>query len=327
MFKQAVKHEAKLRLAIAGPSGSGKTYTALAVGTALGKTAVVDTEHGSASKYADIFNFDTLHLSAPFHPDRFTEAIQAAGQGGYDVIILDSLSHAWNGSGGALELVEQFSRKYKGNSYAAWGDVTPIQNRLIESIVGADIHVIATMRSKQDYILVEGKNGKTAPQKVGMAPIQRDGFEYEFDVFLDMDIDNNGVVSKTRCSALTGQVISKPGEQLANTLKEWLVGEPTPVRDEAENDNDNGREMNEYEARVWASSKPKDFFAAASDWIGIDPDEAKKILKALGHEKLSKNADGRIEQLREIYKAVHSKPEQEPLSPDAETAVGGYEEA
>ena len=230
MFKPAVKHESKLRLAIAGPSGAGKTYTSLAIATSLangGKVAVVDTEHGSAEKYSGIFPFDVLTLDAPFHPDRFSEAIQMAAQEGYSVVVLDSLSHAWNGAGGALELVEQFSRRYKGNSYAAWGDVTPIQNRLIESIVGAKLHVIATMRSKQDYILID-RNGKQMPQKVGMAPIQRDGFEYEFDVFLDMDVENNAVVTKTRCPELTGKVINKPGVDLANTLRSWLSGEPMP---------------------------------------------------------------------------------------------------
>ena len=232
LFKPAVKHEAKLRLAIAGPSGSGKTWTALAVATELaatggGKVAVVDTEHGSASKYADIFEFDVAEMHAPFHPDKYIDAIQQAGAAGYDVIILDSLSHAWNGSGGLLEIVDAASRRYKGNSYAAWGEGTPIQNRLIEAIVQADLHLIATMRSKQDYILVE-RNGKQVPQKVGMAPIQRDSMEYEFDVYIDMDMENNGIVQKTRCSALTGAVLSKPGADLAETLRDWLQGEPAP---------------------------------------------------------------------------------------------------
>lgn len=225
LFQKAVKREAKLRLAIAGPSGSGKTYTALVIGSTIGKVAVVDTEHGSASKYADIFDFDVLNLDPPYHPRRFVEAIRAASTAGYDVVILDSISHAWNGAGGVLEIVEQASKKFKGNSYAGWQEGTPVHNALIEGIVGAPIHVIATMRSKQDYILVE-RNGRTAPQKVGMAPVQRDGFEYEFDVFLDMDIENNAIVSKTRCSALTGKVISKPGKSLADTLIDWLSGDP-----------------------------------------------------------------------------------------------------
>lgn len=226
MFQKAIKQEAKLRLAIAGPSGSGKTYTALAIATNLGgKIAVVDTEHGSASKYADKFGFDVLNMDAPFHPDRFIECIREAKSVGYDVIILDSLSHAWNGTGGLLEIVDQIAaRSQSKNTFAAWKEGTPIYNRLIDAIIQSDIHVIATMRSKQDYAMEQDTNGKMKPVKVGLAPIQRDGFEYEFDVVLTMDSDNNGVVTKTRCSDLAGGVYRKPGVDVAGILKSWLTG-------------------------------------------------------------------------------------------------------
>lgn len=235
LFKKAVKSESKLRLAIAGPSGSGKTYTALAVGTVLangGRVALVDTEHGSASKYADIFDFDVAEMHAPFHPDKFVKAIAEAAEAGYSVVILDSMSHAWNGEGGLLDLVEEISRRMKNpNSFAAWKDATPIQNRMIEALLASPIHIIATMRSKQEYILQDDGRGKQVPRKVGMAPVQRDGFEYEFDVFLDMDIENNAIVSKTRCPALTSKVFSKPGGDLAGILAEWLKGTPDPSPD------------------------------------------------------------------------------------------------
>ncbi len=229
LFAKAVKHDAKLRLAIAGPSGSGKTYSALAIATGLGgPIAFVDTEHGSASKYADLFAFDVLELHAPYHPDKYIDAIQSAAQGGYKVIVLDSMSHAWNGEGGLLELVEQATKRQKTpNSYTAWGDVTPIQNRLIEAIVSANIHIIATMRSKQEYVQEKDeRTGRNVIRKVGMAPIQRDGFEYEFDIFLDMDTENNAAVSKTRCPELTGKVYAKPGAQVAKIIKAWLGGAP-----------------------------------------------------------------------------------------------------
>src|SRR5258706_185885 len=134
-FRRAVKHEAKLRLAVAGPAGSGKTYTALALACALaaGKpVAVVDTEHGSASKYADLWDFDVLELER-FHPDQYVAAIRDAVAAGYAVVVLDSLSHAWNGTDGILEQVEAIGkRKYGGNNFKAWGDVKPIENRLVE---------------------------------------------------------------------------------------------------------------------------------------------------------------------------------------------------
>lgn len=235
LFKPAVKHEAKLRLAISGPSGSGKTYTSLALATALagGKpVALVDTEHGSAAKYADTFNFDVLEMTPPFHPDRFGEAIREAAKAGYGVIVLDSLTHAWSGSGGMLDLIDEIAkRKSGGNTFAAWKEGTPIQNRLIDSIVGAGIHVIATMRSKQDFVQDKDDKGKTVIRKVGMAAQQREGFEYEFDVVLDMDIDNNAVVAKTRAPALNGRVFPKPGKELAGLLLEWLKGAPSePVK-------------------------------------------------------------------------------------------------
>lgn len=225
LFQKAVKTEAKLRLAIAGPSGSGKTYTSLAIASHLaGPVALVDTEHGSASKYADLFDFDVATMSAPYEPDKYIRAIKEAAAAGYGVIILDSMSHAWNGQGGILDMVEEATKRMKSsNSFAAWKDVTPVQNRLIEAIVGADIHIIATMRSKQEYVQEPDNNGRVRIRKVGMAPVQRDGFEYEFDIFLDMDINNNAIVSKTRCPALAGKVLDKPGADVAETLKAWLA--------------------------------------------------------------------------------------------------------
>ncbi len=233
-FTKAIKREAKLRMAIAGPSGSGKTYTALAIASALanGKpVAVVDTEHGSASKYADLFQFDVLEMHPPYHPDRFVEAINEAAKAGYGVVILDSLTHAWSGTGGLLEVVDQIAARMRSqNSFAAWKDATPIQNHLVEAIVAAPLHVIATMRSKQEYVVQQDERGKQAPRKVGMAPQQREGFEYEFDVFGEMDIDNTMIVTKSRCPALSGAVIKKPGADVAATLTTWLHGVAQPAQ-------------------------------------------------------------------------------------------------
>jgi hypothetical protein len=229
MFQKAIKHEAKLRLAIAGPAGSGKTYTALTIAQSLangGKIAVVDTEHGSASKYADLFSFDVDEMDPPYHPDRFVDAIREAAEAGYSVIVLDSLSHAWNGTGGLLEIVDQIAaRSTIKNTFIAWKEGTPIQNRLIETMLQADLHIIATIRQKQDYVL-EQDGGKQKPVKVGLAAVQREGFEYEFDVVMNMDIDNVGVIVKTRCSALNGGVYRKPGKEVAGILSEWLTGAP-----------------------------------------------------------------------------------------------------
>lgn len=231
-FKKAVKYDAKLRLAIAGPSGSGKTYTALSIATAMSKkVALVDTEHGSASKYADLFEFDVLEVAPPFHPQRFVAAIAQAEAADYEVVILDSLSHAWFGSGGMLDIVNDIAATLKGtNTFAAWKTGTPIQNDLVEAIIGSNLHIIGTMRSKQDYAMDrDDKTGKTSVRKVGMAPIQRDGFEYEFDVFTEMDMENKMIVSKTRCPAMTGKVFTKPDANVAAILMTWLKGQPQPA--------------------------------------------------------------------------------------------------
>jgi hypothetical protein len=256
MFQKAIKQEAKLRLAIAGPSGSGKTYTSLSIAEALangGKIAVVDTEHGSASKYADLFSFDVQEMDAPFHPDRFVTAIREAQQAGYKVIVLDSLTHAWNGSGGLLEIIDQIAaRSNSKNTFAAWKEGTPIQNRLIEAMLQADVHIIATMRQKQDYVLEADERGKQKPVKVGLQAVQREGFEYEFDVVMNMDIDNQGIIVKTRCPALNGGVYRKPGKDVAGILSEWLTGAPRVETTDPFSDKAVG-----YAAKAWNIS-PKE---------------------------------------------------------------------
>lgn len=229
-FKKATKAQAKGRVALIGPSGSGKTWTALAIATNLGKrVAVIDTERGSASKYADRFSFDALELET-FAPKTYAEAIRAADAEGYDVIVIDSLSHAWMGKDGALEQVDNAQRRQRTpNSFTAWRDVTPQHNALIEAIVSSRAHVIATMRAKTEYVQEKDDRGKTTIRKVGLAPIQRDGLEYEFDVVGDIDLDNTLVISKTRCSDLAEKAFRKPGKDVADILRAWLSDGSAPV--------------------------------------------------------------------------------------------------
>ena len=230
-FKKATRSQAKLRLALMGPSGSGKTYTALAIARHLGqRIAVIDTEHGSASKYAgEAADFDVLELDS-FSPRTYVDAIRAAEREGYDVIVIDSLSHAWAGKGGALEMVDNAAKKSNSkNTYTAWRDVTPEHNMLVDAIVQCRAHVVATMRTKVEYILEEDSKGKKTPRKIGLAPIQRDGLDYEFDVVADINLEHEFIVQKTRCSALDGQVFRRAGEDVANILKAWLSDGAAPV--------------------------------------------------------------------------------------------------
>ena len=233
-FKKATKQQSKLRLALLGPSGSGKTYSALAVGSELGKKiAVIDTERGSASKYADKFNFDVLNLET-FHPETYIDAIKAAADAGYDVIVIDSLSHAWMGKEGALEFHDkEVARQKSKNTFTAWREVSKIHNALIDAMLQSPCDVVVTMRTKTAYVQDKDDKGYTQVRKVGMEAVQRDGMEYEFDVVLDLDLDHNGVVSKTRCDVLDKKVFPKPGKDLAGILKTWLTdGTPAPAKPE-----------------------------------------------------------------------------------------------
>jgi hypothetical protein len=146
-------------------------------------------------------------------------------QAGYDVLIIDSLTGAWAGEGGALEMVDNAAKRSKsGNSYTAWRDITPLHNKMINAILGSKIHIIATMRSKTEYVMEENANGKKIPKKVGMAPIQREGMDYEFDVVCEIDTDHNCIVGKTRCAAIDGLVVTKPSydSKIVLALTEWL---------------------------------------------------------------------------------------------------------
>lgn len=221
MFKRATKSQIKVRLAISGASGSGKTFSSLAIASHLGSSiAVIDSEHGSASRYADLFNFDTCELDN-HHPAKYIEAIQAAEQAGYQVIIIDSLSHAWFSE---LDLA--------GGKFDGWKNVRPLERKLIDAIIGSSAHIIATMRSKTEYIMEEykAKDGKTkqAPKKIGTAPIQSSGIEYEFDLAGEMDYNHILTISKSRCPELADKTFLNPGKEVADILKNWIHVPPAP---------------------------------------------------------------------------------------------------
>lgn len=301
MFQKATKKQARLRMAFVGPSGSGKTFSALRVASGLGKkVALVDTERGSAAKYADRFSFDVLELDE-FSPKKYMEAIRAAGDAGYEVLVIDSLSHAWNGKGGALEMVDQAAVRSKSkDSFGAWREVTPIHNELVDTILRAKCHVIVTMRVKQEYVLEKNDNGKMVPRKVGLAPVQRDGMEYEFDVVGDLD-DAKLVITKSRCPALNKTVVNEPGEDLANVLKAWLTeGEsaPEPMREAKPNPDAKKARA----AKLWADAQRR----------GMDKDAFKVMVeKTLGAPKPS--ADWTGEDFEALENALPSAPAEVPV--------------
>ena len=215
MFQKATKHKLKLRLAISGPSGCGKTYTALNLAQYLGDSiAVIDTENGSASRYADLFDFDVCELTK-FHPNNYIDAIRNASSSGYDTLIIDSLSHAWWAE---LNMVS--------GEFGNWKKVKPLERALIQAMLNCDCHIIVTMRTKTDYVFEDytNKEGKTCrrPVRVGTSPIQTSGIEYEFDLAGEMSLENVLNVSKSRCPDFYGESIVRPGEAEAKRLLEWL---------------------------------------------------------------------------------------------------------
>lgn len=306
-FKKASKSQSRLRLGLVGVSGSGKTFSALAIGTALaahynGRVALIDTEHGSASKYADRFSFDVLELT-DFNPQNYIDAIKAAAEY-YDVLVIDSLSHAWSGSGGVLEMVDSASKRSQSNNkFTAWRDVTPLHNQLIEAIVGCPIHLIATMRSKTEYVLQPDERGKMTPTKVGMAPVQRDGMEYEFDVVGDLDAANTLIVSKSRISVLSGKIIQKPGVELADTLFKWLT-DGKPIHWAL---NGGGAKFIE---RMKALNLPSDYVLAF-----LEPDRAIERLSEITFDEAA--ALARLDELAAQRNDVPTPP---PASPQASPA-------
>lgn len=248
-FAPASRKQAKARIALEGPTGSGKTLTALITARVLGnRVAVIDTEHKTASKYApvdtdrprpDEFVFDALNLDR-YDPKVLIDALATAAASGYDVVVIDSLSHFWMGADGMLEQVDRAAKRSAGgNSFGGWKEVTPIERRMIEAILAFPGHVIATMRQRTEWVIEENEKGKKVPRKIGLKAVQREGIEYEFDIVGDMDNENTLVVSKSRCRPLSGAVISKPDEEFGRTILAWLTegveSGPSPIqlRDEA----------------------------------------------------------------------------------------------
>lgn len=232
-FKKATRSGIFARVALIGPSGSGKSYKGLLLGEALKgdkRLAAIDTERGSLNRYASDFDFDCLALES-FSPETYIEAMEAAASSGqYGALLVDSLSHAWIGKDGALEQVDKIAKRSgSGNSFMAWREVTPMHNRLVDTLLRMPIHLIVTVRSKTEYIMEENDRGKKVPKKVGMAPIQRDGLEYEFDIVGDLNLENEFIVSKTRATFLRGQIIPMTQtEKLGKSILAWCSegGEP-----------------------------------------------------------------------------------------------------
>ena len=227
-LQTANRKNAKIKMALQGPAGSGKTLGALLIAFGIcgdiSKVAVIDTENHSSELYAHLGNYQVLHLEPPFLPERYIEAITLCEKSGIEVIIIDSISHEWEGIGGILNTHSNMT----GNSYTNWSKLTPRHNAFVQAILQSRTHVIGTIRSKQEYILSE-KNGKQVPEKVGMKGITREGMDYEFTLVFELDIKNNLTATKDRTSLFIGKPEMKASPEIGKMILGWCNMGAKPI--------------------------------------------------------------------------------------------------
>ena len=242
-LKKAQRKSAKLKLGMSSPSGGGKTLGSLLIAFGLmkesypkltdkelwNKIAIIDTENGSGELYVGkeisnmvIGEYNAITLSAPFTAEKYIQALDVCLEAKVEVVIIDSTTHLWSGTGGLLQQQGDIAKR-TGNSWSAWRDVTPMHNSFVEKMLQSNVHVIATMRSKTEYVQEKDNNGKTIVRKVGMNPIQKDGMEFEFTSFFEIDAEHNAFGSKDRTS-LFDQKYFVITPSVGIELMRWLEG-------------------------------------------------------------------------------------------------------
>lgn len=242
-LKKAQRKRIKLKIGMAAPSGGGKTASSLILAYGLLKgehpdwsdtdiwdhIVIIDTENGSGELYAnckvgdtEIGAYNAVSIEPPYEPQKYIEAMAACKEAGMEVCIVDSLTHAWNGQGGLLEKQSNIAKR-TGNSWSAWRDVSPLYQKLVDTILQTDMHFVCTMRSKTEYVQEKDEKGKVTVKKKGLAPQIRDGMEYEFSMFLELDTDHQAFVSKDRTGVIDGQYFIVSPE-IGKRLAKWLDG-------------------------------------------------------------------------------------------------------
>lgn len=243
-IKKATREKIYCKIALMAPSGGGKTYSALRLATGMaeeieketGKKARIlmgNTEQKRGYYYANEFDYDIVDIEAPHNPEKYVEFIKFAVDEGYDILIIDSSSHEWEGRGGCLELHQQ-----AGGQYQSWGKVTPRHNKFIEAIADSPIHIIATMRGKDQYEMSKDDRGKTSVQKIGVGAKQREGFEYEFTcTFLIDQKTSMAEVQKDNTHIFENEGATLLSEDYGRRIIQWAnsgEGYTPPVRGRAE---------------------------------------------------------------------------------------------
>ena len=229
-LRQATRTKAKIRLGLSAVSGGGKTYSAIKIAKGLSrgdltKVAIIDTENGSADLYAHLGNYNVLTLHPPYTPERYVECIKSCEEAGMEVIIVDSITHEWNGKGGILEIHSSMT----GNSFTNWSSLTPRHQKFIDAILQSKCHVITTVRRKQDYDLSKDSNGKTKVEKAGLKEETREGFEYELTANIELDIKHNATALKDRTGLFMDKPAFTPSEETGKMLLDWCEMGETPI--------------------------------------------------------------------------------------------------
>jgi len=282
-LKKATRKKVKLRLGMSAVSGGGKTMSALLLAYGMtndwSKIAVIDTENGSASLYSHLGDFNSIDLTAPFSPERYIQAIKTCEDAGMEVIILDSITHEWDGKGGILDI----SNSMTGNSFTNWAKLTPRHDAFINAMLQSKCHIISSVRRKQDYEMTKDQQGKTKVEKAGLKEITREGFEYELTLNFNIEINHQATASKDR----TGLFMDQPG---------FVI---TP---------DTGRKLiewcNDGEEKVIPSMTEDQFKKA----IGSDLNTISKFLNAISKDKL-KATDGQILMLQDQLHLLSTQPD------------------
>ena len=216
-IRPSTRKQAKIKLALQGRAGSGKTYSALLLAYGMtsdwSKIAVIDSENGSADLYAHLGTYNVVSLGGDYSSENYIEAITLCENAGMEVIIIDSISHCW-------DYLLDFHANLQGNSFANWAKVTPRQNAFIQRILNSSCHVICTMRSKQEYVLNE-RNGKMIPEKVGLKAVQRDNVDYEFTIVFDVNMKHYALASKDRTELFAGKAEFPLTEQVGMQILDW----------------------------------------------------------------------------------------------------------
>jgi hypothetical protein len=230
-LRKSERSKAKIKMALQAPSGAGKSYSALLLAKGLtngnlSKVAVIDTEAGSSNLYAHLGSYNVLNLESPHSPERYMEAIDLCIKSGMEVIILDSISHCW-------DFLLDYHASLSGNSFTNWNKITPRQKAFVEKILQSDVHIICTMRVKQDYVLSE-RNGKMVPEKVGLKAIQRDEISYEFTIVFDIDYKHFAIASKDRTNLFEGKpqfvINSNTGKKILDWCNSTMTKEELKVK-------------------------------------------------------------------------------------------------